>query len=299
MNLPVLYERLCQVLDAVGIDWEWLVVDDHSSDTTFDVLRQIAASHARVRGTRFARNSGSHAAIACGLHAARGRCAAVLAADLQDPPEVLPLLLDEWRQGAQVVWAVRNTREGEKARTLAFSRLYYSLMRRIAGLPQMPSSGADFLLMDRRVVDAFRQFGEANVSLLALITWMGFRQRTIGYTKQARLHGRSGWSLDKKLKLVIDSITSFTYVPIRLMSYTGFVVAFLGFAYALFVAWNAITGVPVTGWSSLMIVVLVIGGLQMLLMGVLGEYLWRALDESRRRPRYLIEDSTDAESPRE
>ena len=301
LNLPVLHGRLCEVLDGAKIDWEWLVVDDHSSDTTFDVLRQMAASDARVRGIRFARNSGSHAAITCGLHAVRGRCAAILAADLQDPPEVLPSLFDQWQKGGQVVWAVRNARAGEKASTVAFSRLYYWAMRRIAGLPQMPASGADFLLIDRRVVDAFRQFGEANVSLLALITWMGFRQRTIEYTKQARLHGRSGWNLEKKLKLVIDSVTSFTYLPIRLMSYVGFAVAFLGFAYALFVAWNAITGIPVTGWSSLMVVVLVLGGLQMLLMGILGEYLWRALDESRHRPRYLIEDVTspaDAEPQR-
>ena len=293
LNLPLLYGRLREVLDAAGIDWEWLVVDDHSSDATFDVLRGMAASDTRVRGIRFARNCGSHAAITCGLHAVRGRCVAILAADLQDPPEVLPSLLDQWQLGGQVVWAVRASRPGEKARTLAFSRLYYWIMRRVAGLPQMPASGADFWLMDRRVVNAFRQFGEANVNMMALITWMGFRQRTIEYTKEARLHGRSGWSLEKKLKLAVDSVTSFTYLPIRLMSYVGFVVAVLGFTYALLVIWNAITGVPVAGWSSLMIVVLVLGGLQMLLMGILGEYVWRALDESRQRPRYLIEDATD------
>ena len=292
LNLPLLYGRLREVLDSAGIDWEWLVVDDHSSDATFDVLRGMAASDTRVRGIRFARNCGSHAAITCGLHGVRGRCVAILAADLQDPPEILPSLLEQWHLGGQVVWAVRTSRAGEKARTLAFSRLYYWIMRRVAGLPQMPASGADFWLMDRRVVNAFRQFGEANVSMMALITWMGFRQRTIEYTKEARLHGRSGWSLEKRLKLVIDSVTSFTYLPIRLISYVGFVVAVLGFTYALLVVWNAITGVPVAGWSSLMIVVLVLGGLQMLLMGILGEYVWRALDESRHRPRYLIEDAT-------
>jgi dolichol-phosphate mannosyltransferase len=165
-------------------------------------------------------------------------------------------------------------------------------MRQVVGLKEMPATGADFFLIDRHVVDAVLQFNENNVNLMTLITWMGFRQTSIAYDKQARLHGRSGWDLEKKLKLVVDSVTSFTYLPIRLMSYLGFVVAFAGFVYAGFVIANALAGRPTEGWSSLMVVVLVVGGFQMLMLGVLGEYLWRALDESRRRPRYIIEAST-------
>jgi dolichol-phosphate mannosyltransferase len=166
-------------------------------------------------------------------------------------------------------------------------------MRRVVGIKEMPSLGADFFLIDRSVIDALRQFNESNASVLALITWMGFRQTTVNYDKQARKYGRSGWSLEKKLKLVLDSITSFTYVPIRLMSYLGLVVAMLGFLYAGVVIINAFAGHPVQGWASLMVVLLVIGGIQMLMMGVLGEYLWRALDEARQRPRYLIEATTE------
>jgi dolichol-phosphate mannosyltransferase len=142
-------------------------------------------------------------------------------------------------------------------------------------------------------VDALRQFRETNVSIFALVSWMGFRQSSIAYEKKARLHGQSGWTLEKKLKLVADSVTSFTYLPIRLMSYVGFVVALIGFVYAGIVVLNALTGEPEQGWSSLMVIVLIIGGVQMLMMGVLGEYLWRALDESRRRPPYLIEATTE------
>jgi polyisoprenyl-phosphate glycosyltransferase len=174
------------------------------------------------------------------------------------------------------------------------------MMRRVVGMQEMPATGADFLLLDHRVLDAFRQFGESNVSVMALVTWMGFRQTTIGYDKQARLHGKSGWSLEKKIKLVIDSITSFTYLPIRAMSYLGFALALLGFAYAAVVATRALLGYGLQGWASLMVVVLVVGGAQMVMMGVLGEYLWRALDESRHRPRFLIEATTpgeDAPSP--
>jgi glycosyltransferase involved in cell wall biosynthesis len=291
-NLPVLYERLVEVLGRLRASWEWVIVDDHSRDATFDVVRGIAAADPRVRGLRLARNSGSHLALSCGLNAARGECAVLLAADMQDPPETVVPLLEKWRDGAQVVWAVRAQREGEKASTLLFARFYYWLMRRVIGLNEMPATGADFFLLDRRVIEAYREFRETNVSMLALITWMGFRQDRIEYVKQARLHGQSGWSLRKKLKLVVDSATSFSYLPIRMMSYVGFGIATLGFLYAIFIVAHAFSGIPVTGWASLMVVVLILGGFQILLMGVLGEYVWRALDESRGRPRFLIEDAT-------
>ena len=292
-NLKLLHERLAAVLGPLDVDWEWIVVDDHSRDNTFEVIRALAAADPRVRGLRLARNSGSHAAITCGLHHATGDAAVIMAADLQDPPETLPELLREWQNGAQVVWAVRRSRPGEKASTVGFSRLYYFMMRRVVGMKEMPKTGADFFFLDRRVLDAFRDFGEANVNLMALITWMGFRQATVEYDKQARQHGTSGWTLEKKIKLTIDSVTAFTYLPIRFMTYVGFVFALLGFAYAIFIVVNHfLTHAAVAGWSSLMAAVLVLGGIQMLMLGVLGEYLWRVLDETRQRPRYLIEDMT-------
>jgi dolichol-phosphate mannosyltransferase len=291
-NLPLLYERLCGAMQSIGMDWEWLIVDDHSRDNTFAVITGLAERDQRVVGIRFARNFGAHTALTCGLHHATGACVVGLAADLQDPPETIPALLSHWRQGVHVVWAVRHRREGERASTLAFARLYYWVMRNVVGMKEMPATGADFFLLDRKVVDAFGQFNEANVSVLALITWMGFKQASVAYDKEARVHGRSGWSLKKKLKLVVDSVTSFSYVPIRFMSYVGFFIAFLGFIYAGIVVFNAYRGFPVEGWSSLIVVVLLLGGFQMLMMGVLGEYLWRALDEARRRPRYIIESAT-------
>lgn len=289
-NLPVLYQRLNDALAEQQLQWEWIVIDDHSSDGSFERLRSLAAQDPRVVAVRLARNSGSHAAVNCGLRRAKGDCAVVLAADLQDPPETISALIRKWRDGAQIVWAVRAEREGESLGTRGFARLYYWLMRRIVGFKEMPPTGADFFLADRRVLDILAQFNETNVSLLALLTWMGFRQAKILYTKQARLHGKSGWTLEKKLKLVVDSVTSFSYLPLRFMAYLGFAVAGLGFLYSLFVISNAMLGAPVAGWSSLMVVVLVIGGIQMMMMGMLGEYVWRALDESRRRPRFIIED---------
>lgn len=291
-NLPLLYERLSEALDPLNIGWEWIVVDDHSRDETFAVASALSLRDPRVRAYRFSRNFGSHIALTCGLEHARGACAVVMAADLQDPPETLPALLEKWKSGAQVVWAVRRSREGEKASTVGSAKLFYFIMRHLVGMKNLPPSGADFFLLDRRVIDALTQFRENNVSLMALITWMGFAQAHIEYDKQARVHGESGWSLKKKLKLAVDSVTSFTYLPIRLMSYVGAVVALVGFLYALVVVVNALAHHPVEGWSSLMIAVLLLGGIQMLMLGVLGEYLWRALDEARRRPRYLIEQLT-------
>ncbi len=288
-NLPLLYERLQQVLTPLNIKWEWIVIDDHSHDTTFNTIATIAKNDSRVRAFRFARNFGSHTAIACGLEHAKGECAVILAADLQDPPETIPLLMEKWREGAQVVWAVRR----EAATNKGFAAVYYFIMRHVVGMKEMPSTGADLFLLDQQVARTLCQFNEGNVSILAIITWIGFRQTLIQYDKQARQHGRSGWNLEKKLKLVIDSITSFTYLPIRLMSYVGFIVALLGFSYAGVVIANGLAGRTPEGWAALMAVVLVIGGIQMLMMGVLGEYLWRALDESRRRPRYWIEATTD------
>ena len=291
-NLPLLYERLCGALESADIDWEWIVVDDHSPDETFTVISALAQRDSRIRGIRLSRNCGSHTAIMCGVGEATGDCSVVMAADLQDPPETISALIERWRAGKQVVWAVRAERKGEKLSTVAFARLYYWIMQRIVGMREMPGSGADFFLMDRRVMDALGEIRETNVSLFALVTWMGFAQDKMAYTKEARASGQSGWSLGKKVKLVVDSITSFSYLPIRLMTCVGVVVAALGFLYAGFVAIVALNGHPVSGWPSIIIVVLTLGGMQMLMMGILGEYLWRALDEARRRPRYMIERCT-------
>lgn len=289
-NLPVLYERLCATLNPLEIEWEWIVVDDHSTDSTFSELSELSSNTSNVKGIRLARNFGSHTALACGLHHAKGHCAVVLAADLQDPPELIPDLIQRWRNGAHVVWGVRDMRPSEKAHTIGFSKLYFFLMRRFVGLQNMPPTGSDYFLIDRRVILAFQQFQETNVSTIGLLTWLGFRQETLSYDKEERLHGRSGWTLEKKLKIIVDSVTAFTYKPIRLMSYTGFIIAIVGFLYSGVVAFNALfRGSPVQGYASLMVAILVLGGIQMLMMGLLGEYLWRALDEARRRPHYIIE----------
>ncbi|HLX96846.1 MAG TPA: glycosyltransferase family 2 protein [Verrucomicrobiae bacterium] len=291
-SLPRLYERIVRLdWHALGMEIEIIFVDDHSRDRTLQILRGFAAQDSRVKWLRFSRNFGSHKAFTAGLEYATGDAAVILAADLQDPPETIPLLVDKWRAGAKVVWAVRGARAGESRLNKIFARLYYLLMRRYA-IAELPQTGADFLLMDRVVMDALRAAPERNTSLLALVQWMGFEQAQIVYTKEARQAGVSKWTFFKRIKLAVDSFVSFSYVPIRLMSLLGFCSAALGFLYALFLVIRRILyEAPIEGWTSLICVVLITSGVQLIMLGVLGEYLWRTFDESRRRPRYLIEAS--------
>jgi dolichol-phosphate mannosyltransferase len=280
-NLEALHARLTTFFDRHGGDWEWLIVDDHSRDETFAVIERLSLVDPRVRGLRLARNSGSHVAITCGLHHAQGNAAVVMAADLQDPPETLEPMISAWQQGAQVVWAARRTRPSMAA------GFYYAIMRRIVGMRDMPANGADFFLVDRAVLDAFRQFPERNVSVLALITWLGFRQTSIQYDKQQRTAGRSGWTLARKIRLVVDSITAFSDFPVRLCAYGGAVLMLI----ALAIGVAALVTFPTVGAALLLVLAVMFGltGMQLMALSVIGEYVWRSLDEARRRPAYLIE----------
>jgi dolichol-phosphate mannosyltransferase len=288
----MLYERLASVLRQT--DWEWIIVDDHSQDDTFAVIERLVALDPRIRGIRLARNSGSHLAITCGLQHSNGDAAALVVSDLQDPPELLLEMLDRWRSGVQVIWAVRREQPGEKRHTW-FATIYYWIMRRVVGLTDMPTTGADFFLIDRVVIDAFLAAADRHVSVFALLMWLGFRREFIAYDKQPRTRGQSGWTLAKKLKLVVDSIVGFSDFPIWWFTYGG--------AAAIAVALvPAIAAVASSGFSAalllLMSVVIALFGLQLIALGMLGHYVWRGLDEARKRPLYSIEAVAKADGVR-
>ena len=280
-NLEALYAQLVRFFERTGGDWEWIVVDDHSRDDTFGVIERLSLLDGRVRGFRLARNSGSHVAITCGLHHAQGDAAVMMAADLQDPPETIDAMIAAWRAGAQIVWATRRNAPS------TLSALYYWVMRKFVGMADMPASGADFFLVDRVVLDAFRQFPERNVSVLALITWIGFRQAYVEYDKQPRAAGQSGWTLGRKIRLAVDSVTAFSDLPIRLCGYAGALLM----AFALIIGIFAVVMLPSAGAVLLLLLAAMFGltGVQLFALGMVGEYVWRGLDESRRRPHYLIE----------
>lgn len=293
-NLPLLYTRICAVdWNSRGCDIEIIVIDDHSTDDSSLVLQKLAKEDSRVKWIRFSKNFGSHQAFAAGVEICSGNAAVLLSADLQDPPEFVLELIEKWFNGYKVVWAVREHRRQESIITQLFSRMYYWLMNRLACM-EMPPRGADFLLIDKMIIRLLRLHPEKNTSIIALIQWMGFSQVWIPYTKMPRKSGRSKWTFVKKLKLAIDSFISFSYFPIRFMSVMGIGLSTLGIIYAAFlIVRRIITVCPIEGWTSLICVVLILSGVQLLTLGVLGEYLWRAFDETRRRPRYIIEGSSE------
>ena len=280
-NLPMLHERLTAVFRQ--LDWEWIIVDDHSRDNTFEVIERLVAIDPRVRGIRLAYNSGSHLAFTCGLRHASGEVAALMVADLQDPPELMIQMLERWRSGVQVVWAVRRHQPGDGSGT----QLYYWIMRNLVGMNDMPATGADFFLVDRVVIDAFLAAADRHVSIFALMMWLGFRREFIQYDKQPRTRGRSGWTLTKKLKLVVDSIVGFSDFPIWWLTYAG--VAAL--VVALVPAVVAVVAYSGLNAALLLLAALVIGlfGCHLIALGILGHYVWRGLDAARKRPLYSIE----------
>jgi dolichol-phosphate mannosyltransferase len=289
-NLPVMHEQLKSVFDQLSFEWEWIIVDDHSIDNTSLVIERIIEQDSRVRTLRFSRNFGSHAAISAGLLNCSGDCAIIMAADLQDPPEEIPRLIEIWQKGTKIVWAAREKREKESLLTVILARLYYLILRIMTPVKNIPKKGADFWLMDSTVINAVNSDPERHISVPVLIRWMGFSQDTILYNKRARLHGKSNWTFAKKINHVYNTLIATTVVPLRVMMYSGVVIANIGFIYAIFVILNKyFFGNPQSGWSSLMVVILILGGTQMIMMGILGEYLWRTYEESRRRPRFIVE----------
>lgn len=214
-NLPALQARLLAAVPASGLALEWIVVDDHSSDTTFDVVSGFAQADRRVRGIRLARRCGAHAAIVCGMLHARGNAVALLAADLQDPPELLIPLAAAWRAGTSVVWAVRRHRRNESRTTVLWSRAYYRLLRMIGGPSDLPEGGAACFLIDRRVVEAVRDGNRRGLDVMALIGSFGFPSSIVAYDRPARLRGSSGWTLRRKLSFALKSLLSVSALAAR------------------------------------------------------------------------------------
>jgi polyisoprenyl-phosphate glycosyltransferase len=292
-SLPHLTPRLDALIAGLDIDAEVWLVDDHSSDASPQLLKNICQQDPRYHYIRLAANSGSHVAILAGLKQAQGDCATMLAADLQDPPELIPSLLEKWRAGYQIVWGVRAAREGISRREIFFANLFYRLLNQFSNV-KLPPTGADYSLLDRAVIDALLRSVGANPSIALEIARLGFSQIEIPYTKEERKYGVSKWNLRKKLNAFADAFVTSSYMPLRFMSYIGLFVSAFGFLYALLIVILRLTGiVGIDGWAALMVIVLVFGGLQMMMLGVIGEYLWRTLEHARQRPLYFIEDASE------
>lgn len=291
-NLPMLSDKLAN-LYLNNIETEIFFIDDNSTDNTPELLEKICVENPTFNFLRLSKNSGSHIAILAGMHHCKGDSVVFMAGDMQDPPELIESLIAEWQNGQDVVWAVRENIVGISVVSKFFSKLFYFLMNSFANV-KFPPSGADFALIDKKVVNAVLESAGSNPSLGGLITSVGFKQSEITYVKQARAFGKSKWTLNKKLQAFIDAFVAFSYAPMRIMIYTGMLISITGFIYAIFIIILRLFFIKqIDGWASLIIAVLFIGGIQMLMIGTLGEYLWRNLEESRKKPLFFIEKKSN------
>ena len=286
--------RVVPVLEALNDpaarSFEILFVDDGSTDGTLDAIRQAHAADPRIRGISLSRNFGKEAALSAGLDAARGKGVVPLDVDLQDPPEALPKMVAKWREGNDVVYGVRDNRETDSLPKRLTADLYYRAHNWLSS-DKIPEHAGDFRLLDRRVVEVIRRMPERNRFMKGLFAWAGFRQAAVSYHREERKVGRTKYNYWKLWTLAIDGITSASTVPLRIWSYLGAFVALGAIGYAAFIIIRTLAlGIQVPGYASMMVAVLFLGGLQLLSLGVLGEYVGRILTETKGRPLYVIRE---------
>ena len=283
--------RLFAALDKIPMQLEIIYVDDGSTDSTAEILRDLQTGDPRIRVIRFSRNFGHQMAITAGIEHASGDAVAIIDADLQDPPEVILDFLDKWMDGVDVVYGVRTERDGESAFKLLTAKYFYRFIGKLSDTA-IPLDTGDFRLMDRSVVDALLSMPERDRFVRGMVSWLGFSQAAVPYHRAARHAGSTKFSLMKMVRFATDGIVSFSILPLRLATWVGFAasaVAILGILVAVF---ERIFGAPglVKGWASLVIAVLFIGGVQLICMGIIGEYVGRIYGESKRRPLYVVRE---------
>lgn len=285
-----LYSKVLSKLEC----YEIVMVDDGSGDDSWEVMKKLRSVDPNIKLVKLARNFGSHAAILAGLEHATGDCAVLKAADLQEPSEIILEMFHEWKKGFSVVLAVRKDRE-EGMMQKMFARIYYGLVRKMA-LPNMPKTGFDIFLVDRKVIGVLEAMEEKNSAITLQILWSGFKCSQIEYVRKKREIGKSKWTLRKKIKLVVDSIISFSFVPIRTMTFVGICFFIVSVIWALYVLIMKMMGdIAVAGYTTIIIIQLFSSGLTMLTLGILGEYVWRTLEAARNRPVFIIDEIVDTE----
>ncbi len=294
-SLPAFVDETRTVLNGLGEPWEIVLVDDGSADETRAVLGALHAADARVKSVSFSRNFGHQVAITAGMDFARGDAVVVIDSDLQDPPAVIADLVARWREGYQVVYARRTTREGETWFKLATASLFYRLIQRIANV-DIPVDTGDFRLLDRRAADALRGMREQHRYVRGLAAWIGFRSAAVSYQRRARHAGETKYPLRRMIKFALDGITNFSYLPLQLATYAGFFVAGLSLAGILLaIVLRLALGHALTGQATTLVSVLFLGGIQLIFLGVIGEYLGRIYDEVKGRPLYVVDQTLGIE----
>jgi dolichol-phosphate mannosyltransferase len=292
-NIPELYRRIKDVLDSIQESWELIMVDDGSTDGSTDLIREYHQQDSRVIPIIFARNFGHQIAVTAGLDYARGNAVIIIDSDLQDPPEVVLDMLDKWREGYEVVYAVRTEREGETWFKEFTASQFYRLIYKITDV-DIPLDTGDFRLLDRKVVNVMRQMRERHRFLRGMSVWVGFKQAGVEYKRAARLAGETKYPLKKMVKFATDAITSFSYFPLQLAMYIGFISAGISILVIPIVIVMRLAGSQAFfGQASTLIAVLFLGGVQLISLGILGEYIGRLYDEAKGRPLYIVSEAPD------
>jgi dolichol-phosphate mannosyltransferase len=293
-NLPELRQRITAALDSIGDSWELICVNDGSRDRSLTMLREMHEQDRRIKFINLSRNFGHQPAVTAGIHHARGDCVILIDGDLQDPPELISEMVSKWKEGNQVVLAERRSRSESGTRGIGF-RLFYPVFRRISDLPSAPDAGI-FGLMDRRVIEEFNKLPERNRFIPGLRSWLGFNQASVLYDRKERAHGKPKQTLRKLIRYAMDGMISFSYKPLRAATYLGFLVSIAAFGLGLFYivtffAWHK----QFTGFTTTIVSVLFLGGVQLISIGILGEYIGRIYEEIKQRPLYVVQEKTGFE----
>jgi dolichol-phosphate mannosyltransferase len=288
--LGAFYDRATRALAALpGGDYELIFVDDGSADDSYAQLTRFAAVDPHVRVLKFSRNFGHQIAVTAGIDHARGDCVVVIDADLQDPPEVIGAMVEQWLAGFDVVYGVRGERDGEKAMKLITASAFYRLLERLTSIKIPPNVG-DFRLMSRRAVEQFKLLREKDRFVRGLVSWIGFKQTGIVYNRDRRYAGVTKYPYRKMIKFAFDGITSFSSAPLKIATWSGYGTSVLAFLYLASVFVQKLMGYTVEGWATIMVAMLFLGGVQLVCLGILGEYLGRVFNEVKPRPMYVIEE---------
>ncbi len=297
-TLPHFYQRVVAVMEQLGEPFELVLVNDGSRDSSYRLMRELHEKDARVRVIDFSRNFGHQIAISAGLDHAQGRAVIILDSDLQDPPEVIPALIAQWQDGADVVYAQRAKRRGETHFKLWSASLFYRLMRRMTSI-DIPHDTGDFRLLDRQVVDTLITMREHHRFMRGLSAWVGFRQVAVSYERQERFAGTTKYPLLKMIRFSLDAITSFSHVPLELATSFGFLLAGISLVGIIIAIILRVFTDAIVGQASTLILVLFLGGIQLIFLGIIGEYLGRIYDEVRARPLYIVREMLDEEEQQE
>jgi len=294
-NLPELYRRVKEVMKSAGKPWELVLVDDGSTDGSAEKIRELAKADKHVRRVIFARNFGHQIAVTAGLDHARGAAMIIIDADLQDPPEVILDLIKKWEEGYEVVYAVRAEREGESWFKLWSASMFYRIIYRITDV-KIPLDTGDFRLLDRKVVDVMNSMRERHRFLRGMAAWVGFKQVGVEYKRAARYSGVTKYPFRKMLKLALNAVTSFSYFPLQVATFAGFFAAGISILAIPVVIYMRVTGSQAFfGQATTLISTLFLGGVQLISLGVLGEYIGRIYDEAKGRPLYIMREAPDEE----